>query len=196
MRPGGAYLSDTYISAVAKTLLEIPIRPSPDTSWLSQVNRALNALEYWASDSDRGLQAPNRRHSIRTYFSAEGIICASGIPFEDAACDTQVSAAWTDLGTGSVELVESVQGLSVQTSYRWRARVLYAPIASDAPGVTPVVRAGPWRRLQGGAGTIDIRIVPEPGLMLGLLTGAGGLVSLSARKRRRPCRVVRSGPVV
>ena len=26
MRPGGAYLSDTYISAVAKTLLEIPIR--------------------------------------------------------------------------------------------------------------------------------------------------------------------------
>ena len=28
MRPGGAYLSDHYISAVAKTLLEIPIRPT------------------------------------------------------------------------------------------------------------------------------------------------------------------------
>ena len=45
----------------------------PDAGWLSQVNRALNAREYWASDSGLGLQAPNRRHSIRTYFSAEGI---------------------------------------------------------------------------------------------------------------------------
>ena len=37
------------------------------------IQRHLNDREYWASQSSQGLQAPNRRHNLRTYFGPSGI---------------------------------------------------------------------------------------------------------------------------
>ncbi len=44
-----------------------------DTGWLAKVEKELADLEYHASDTTKGLQAPNRVHNLRTYFSSAGI---------------------------------------------------------------------------------------------------------------------------
>ena len=41
-----------------------PEEPSP--SWLAQAQSAIEKQEYHASESRRGLQAPNRVHGLRT----------------------------------------------------------------------------------------------------------------------------------
>lgn len=40
--------------------------------WLTRARRDLAAREYEASRNDEGLQAPNRAHDLRTYFSGSG----------------------------------------------------------------------------------------------------------------------------
>jgi len=37
------------------------------------MQRSIEAREYEASRTDRGLQAPNRNHGLRTYFGSTGI---------------------------------------------------------------------------------------------------------------------------
>ena len=44
MRPGGAYLSDTYLAAVAKRQLEIPIRYRRDLSQEPKTQRWLGGV--------------------------------------------------------------------------------------------------------------------------------------------------------
>jgi len=51
------------------------------------------------------------------------------------------------------------------------------------PGITPNPRPGPWRRIDGGGGTADIRTVPEPGVGISLLAGAA-LLRLVSRRRQ------------
>lgn len=46
---------------------------APPANSLAQIQRQLVEREYWASENDRGLQAPNRAHRLRTYFEADGI---------------------------------------------------------------------------------------------------------------------------
>ena len=46
---------------------------SPDADWAARVARRLEAKEYEISEGGRGLQAPNRRHRLRTYFEPTGI---------------------------------------------------------------------------------------------------------------------------
>jgi len=40
---------------------------------LAAMQREIAKREYWASHNDRGLQAPNRAHGLRTYFEPTGI---------------------------------------------------------------------------------------------------------------------------
>ena len=45
----------------------------PSASFLARAQQHIAEREYWASENDRGLQAPNRRHGLRTYFGSNGI---------------------------------------------------------------------------------------------------------------------------
>ena len=44
-----------------------------DSDWLSRAQQGIAEREYQASQNGEGLQAPNRRHNLRTYFEASGI---------------------------------------------------------------------------------------------------------------------------
>ncbi len=46
---------------------------SPDSGWSATVQKKILQKEYEASRNNKGLQAPNRTHNIRTYFSEKGI---------------------------------------------------------------------------------------------------------------------------
>ena len=118
--------------------------------------------------------------------------CEAGLAFGDASCGTQTGASWTDVTatSGGVTLTETITGLSADTLYRWRARVLYASYSVTQSGITapPNPAHGPWRRLSAQADEADIRMVPEPGAMLSL---ASGIALLAALHRRRRARLVR-----
>src|SRR5262245_58558410 len=49
------------------------VQGGASSHWLAQAKRHIAEREYWASPSERGLQAPNRRHSLRTWFDGSGI---------------------------------------------------------------------------------------------------------------------------
>ena len=53
--------------------LDSALAASPDSGWLATVQKKIRQQEYEASRNNRGLQAPNRAHNIRTYFSEKGI---------------------------------------------------------------------------------------------------------------------------
>jgi hypothetical protein len=72
------------------------------------------------------LDATSPRGRERTKLEVE--TCPSGAPFGDAACASQVSSSWTDLGTTGATLVETIPVPVPGDLYRWRARVLYAPL--------------------------------------------------------------------
>ena len=99
-------------------------------------------------------------------------VCAHGVPFGLGSCTIQTSTTWHDLGTTGAVLSETFTGLTTGALYDWRARVLTIPYAADQPGTTPTPRAGPWRRIQSVGAAGDVRVVPEPGAVLGLLAGA------------------------
>src|SRR5690606_18646164 len=56
--------------AAARPIVEVPVAGA---GWLARARAHIADREYWASESKRGLQAPNRRHDFRTYFSNEGV---------------------------------------------------------------------------------------------------------------------------
>ncbi|MFN8470052.1 MAG: FG-GAP-like repeat-containing protein [Caldilineaceae bacterium] len=109
--------------------------------------------------------------------------CPPGVPFGDAACTTQTSATWADttLGAG-VALTATVPNLTTGALYRWRARVLYAPYTVTATGITPPANPshGPWRRLDGKAGTGDVRINAPLWLLTIDKSGSGSVSSSPA----------------
>ena len=51
-----------------------PSSGNPDVprSWAEQAERSIARQEYQATRNDRGLQAPNREHNLRTYFEPWG----------------------------------------------------------------------------------------------------------------------------
>jgi hypothetical protein len=79
---------------------------------------------------------------------------------------------------------ETLSGLTEDTLYRWRARVLYAPYSVTQVGIKPPPNPahGPWRRVSAQANEADIRVVPEPGAIVSL---ASGLALLNLLHRRR-----------
>ena len=90
---------------------------------------------------------------------AELEACPPGVPFSDASCTTVLTPTWVAVNgtTQEVLLAHTFSGLSSNTLYRWRARVLYAP----STGTVPAEPAhGPWRRPDAQAAEGDIRL-PE-----------------------------------
>jgi hypothetical protein len=110
--------------------------------------------------------------------------CPSGPPavaFGHASCTNVLTPSWVAVNgtTPEVLLSHTFSGLTNNTLYRWRARVLHAP----ATGPIPAVPAhGPWRRVGAQSVEADIRL-PEPGLMLSMVSGFA-LVAALARRRR------------
>ena len=88
--------------------------------------------------------------------------CPSGVAFGHASCRESSTANWQDLSAqvGSVILVANPTGLSDGKLYRWRARLLYAPIGVTQPGISAPANpasVGPWRRMRATADVVDIR---------------------------------------
>jgi hypothetical protein len=114
--------------------------------------------------------------------------CPPGVPFGDVSCGSHSSATWTEVTPPSaqVRLTEQITGLTTDTLYRWRARVLYAHSSVTQPGISAPQspRHGPWRRLAAQWGQGDVRTVPEPGGALMLLVGCAGLLALDRRRLR------------
>ena len=123
--------------------------------------------------------------------------CPAGVAFGDLSCDGQTSASWTDVTAtpGGVVLTESLPGLTPDQLYRWRARVLRAPLHVTAPGVVepPNPAHGPWRRPGGQQTEADVRVVPEPGALVGLAAGVLLLASLARRRSGLACLLVALG---
>ncbi len=80
--------------------------------------------------------------------------CEFDVGFTDITCITTVGANWQDAGmTGSVNLDELITGLTSNTAYHWRARVLHKPLTTTV--IKPVF--GPWFRFGGSNNTIDFK---------------------------------------
>jgi hypothetical protein len=59
------------LASVATATGSAPV--APQASFIARAQRHIEAREYWASEGKSGLQAPNRRHNLRTYFGSDGI---------------------------------------------------------------------------------------------------------------------------
>jgi hypothetical protein len=118
----------------------------------------------------------------------EAEICPSGAPFGDPSCSGQVSPSWIDVAPtpGGVLLSETISGLAADSLYRWRARVLYAPLGVTEAGITPPPNPahGPWRRVSAQAVEADVRTLPEPGTVALLGSGIVLLVLLGRGRMR------------
>jgi hypothetical protein len=107
--------------------------------------------------------------------------CPLAAPFGDASCTSVMTPLWIDVDAAApdVAISQILTGLEADPLYRWRARVLHAP----ATGAIPANPAhGPWRRPGAQSAEADIRLVPEPGSPLSLVSGAA-LLTLLARRR-------------
>ncbi len=120
---------------------------------------------------------------VRGQFEA----CPTGVPFGSGSCTTALSPTWEPVGLIGFEpdrlLPHTFTGLSSNMLYRWRARVQYAPLSG--PIATNPFHS-PWRRLGAQSVEADIRL-PEPGVLLSLVSGFA-LVSALSLRRSRPVR--------
>jgi hypothetical protein len=112
--------------------------------------------------------------------------CPPGVAFGHASCTSATSPAWTDVTAtgGGVTLTHTIAGLSQDTLYRWRARVLHAPFGVTQSGITapPNPAHGPWRRLSGQSLEADLRTIDDgdgdnDGLLDAYETDTGAYVS-------------------
>ena len=98
-----------------------------------------------------------------------------------------MGASWIDVTTasGGVELAETISGLTEDSLYRWRALALYTHYSVTQTGITPPPKParGPWRRVSVQANEADIRVMPEPGVMLSLASGIALLGRLHRRRK-------------
>jgi hypothetical protein len=82
---------------------------------------------------------------------------------------TQKSAAWTDTGTLGVDLIETASGLSADTLYHWRMRLLYNSASS------PFQQRSRWVTLAAnGLEEADLRISSPPVTLAISFPGSGG----------------------
>lgn len=71
--------------------------PPVDPDWMNSVEASISAREYWASDGPAGLQAPNRRNDLRTFFEPDGI----RVHDRDAQVETRlVGLSLVEVGRG------------------------------------------------------------------------------------------------
>ena len=91
-------------------------------------------------------------------------------------------------GSGTASVAIDAVAFDSGVPYRWRARVLHAPLSVGSSGTAepPNPAHGPWRRPTAQRDEGDVRLVPEPAGWLGLLLGCGALRVLQSR---RLCRL-------
>jgi hypothetical protein len=63
----------------------------------------------------------------RDQVKLEWQVAPLGVPFTATGVITGVSASWTDVLTTGVELIQNVAGLTPETPYHWRVRLVYEP---------------------------------------------------------------------
>jgi hypothetical protein len=147
------------------------------------------AVEPWG----RSQQGDGFRVSLRaTHPAGAGLVraeveaCPHDVPFGDTQCTSGLTPDWVAVNAAApdVALTMLLHGLDEGTLYRWRARVLHAEATSTQPGVSlpPVPAHGPWRRVQAQAVEADVRVVPEPGSLISLVSGIA-LLAVLARRR-------------
>jgi hypothetical protein len=68
----GASPSRAIAAPAAPSAASVP-RALPGDGWIASAARQIAEREYRASANDAGLQAPNRRHNLRSYFEPTGI---------------------------------------------------------------------------------------------------------------------------
>jgi len=125
---------------------------------------ATSPVQPWGFSQDTdgfvaSLNATSPRGRERARLQLEA--CPNGAPFDSLLCDNYVAANWTEIGANpqGVSLTLAASGLTLDKLYHWRARVQYAPLHINAPGVVAPANpsAGPWRRLQANGDVADIR---------------------------------------
>ncbi|MGB5048978.1 MAG: PKD domain-containing protein, partial [Caldilineaceae bacterium] len=106
--------------------------------------------------------------------------CPPGKAFGDGACTVQSSGQWA---TNGVSLAYTITGLTDDTLYRWRSRLLYAGLTVTATGITPPPNPahGPWRQLEGRGVESAIRTGLPPALVITKTTTAAQSVAKGSR---------------
>jgi hypothetical protein len=113
--------------------------------------------------------------------------CPPGVAFGNASCTSVTSPTWMAVGGATPEVLisQTLSGLAQDTLYRWRARVLHVPATGPIPAKPS---HSPWRRLGAQALEADVRLLPEPEMLLSLASGAVLLTALARRRRASPRR--------
>jgi hypothetical protein len=90
--------------------------------------------------------------------------CPKTSPFGAASCTRQLSPSWVEASASGTELALTPSGLLPDRLYRWRARVLQAPLSLLKPGISapPAPGHGPWRRFLAQAFDGDLRASATP----------------------------------
>ena len=93
----------------------------------------------------------------------EAQACPKGVPFGHASCSVEVSPAWSSYlaTTGALPLSVVFDGLPAPELWRWRARLIYAPLSLLEPGILapPSPRHGPWFAPAAGSTDAFVRTV-------------------------------------
>ena len=121
--------------------------------------------EWGISNTSEGLQvqmhatSPRGRERAKLQLEA----CPAGFRFLHSACSNFVSTSWQEIPASSAGTSLNViaMGLSPDTLYHWRARILYSPLTIVTPGIIAAAKpaAGPWRRLDSSADASDTRML-------------------------------------
>ena len=75
--------------------------------WLAQAQKELEAREYFVMDNGQGLEAPNRKHNFRSYFSHQGLKVKERKSTESKPILSMQYAGWTrDLGKNTATQLE------------------------------------------------------------------------------------------
>jgi hypothetical protein len=111
---------------------------------------------YDPDDFQASMTATSPRGRERVKMQVE--YCPSGFPFGDVSCNTHTPDVWMEVSGSHTNLTETISGLNAGKRYRWRARVLYAPLTVDKSGITepPNPAHGPWRRVDAQSDEADI----------------------------------------
>ena len=118
----------------------------------------LKAVQPWGTSYTTGFEVRMSRSdpSASSATKLEVQRCPAGVPFGHASCASAVSSSWSTAATQALAL----SGLADGALYRWRARLLYAPLHVTQPGITPPPKPahGPWRRFNAQSVEADLRV--------------------------------------
>jgi hypothetical protein len=119
---------------------------------------SLKPVQPWGTSYTAGFEVRMSRSdpSASSKTKLEVQRCPPGVPFGDASCASAVSGSWSTAATQAL----AISGLTDGALYRWRARLLYAPVHVTEAGITPPPKPahGPWRRVGAQSVEADLRV--------------------------------------